>query len=77
MTMNNKKLVAEIQKLSIDEQIDLVQDVWDGIAAHPEQVPLTSEQKCVLDKRLKEYKKDPAAAKPWEEVMERIRQRRR
>jgi putative addiction module component (TIGR02574 family) len=75
--MDKSMIISEIQKLSIDEQIDLVQDIWDGIAAQAEQVPLTRRQKRLIDKSLREYEKNPAAATHWEEVMERLRRRKR
>ena len=50
--------------LSIDEQIDYVQSLWDHIAARPAQVPVTDWHKEVIKERLRT---NPTEAKPWEE----------
>jgi putative addiction module component (TIGR02574 family) len=64
--------LADIVELPIDERIQLVEDVWDSIAAVPEAVPLTDAQRAELDRRLEAYHKNPTAGAPWEEVKARI-----
>ena len=71
----NKVSVAELLKLSISERIQLVEDVWDSIAAVPDAVPLTDPQKEELDRRLDSYHQNPDAGSPWELVRERIQKR--
>jgi len=65
--------IADVLRLSVAERIQLVEDIWDSIAAVPEAVPLTDGQREELDRRLESYHRDPAAGEPWEEVRERIR----
>ena len=65
--------IGELLELSVSERIQLVEDLWDSIAAVPEAVPLTEPQKEELDRRLDAYHKDPDAGSPWELVRERIR----
>jgi len=60
--------LADIVELPIDERIQLVEDVWDSIAAVPEAVPLTDAQHAELDRRLEAYHKDPAAGNSPEEI---------
>ncbi len=60
----------EIRRLSVAERIQLVEDIWDTIAASQEDVPITEAQQRELDRRLKEYSKDPAAGRTWSEVRE-------
>jgi putative addiction module component (TIGR02574 family) len=43
-----------IDQLSIADRIALVQEIWDSIAATPEEVPLTEAQKREFDRRLAE-----------------------
>lgn len=59
--------------MSVSERIQLVEDIWDSIAAVSDSVPLTEEQKDELDRRLSAYHKDPSTGSPWELVKERIR----
>ena len=57
--------------LSVEEQIDYVQDLWDWIAARPE-VPVPDWQKALIDERLREHEANPEDTVPWEEVRERL-----
>ena len=47
--------------LTVEEQIDYVQSLWDHIAAHPEQVPVPDWHRQVLDERLAGKKFDEEA----------------
>lgn len=68
----SKVPIEELLKLSVAERIQLVEDLWDSIAADPEALPLTEEQKAELDRRLAEHEADPDSAIPWSEVRERL-----
>ena len=61
-----------IKRLSIPERVQLVQDIWDTLQPTVEQLPLTEEQKAVVDRRLEEHRRDPSSAVPWEEVKARL-----
>ena len=54
-----------IEKLSVEERIALVEDLWDSIA---EDTPLTEPQRAELDRRLDEHKRDPGDVVPWEVI---------
>lgn len=58
--------------LSIPERIQLVEDIWDTIAAEAESVELTDEEKKMIDDRLEAYRKNPELGSPWEDVYKRI-----
>ncbi len=68
---------ADILELSIAERIQMVEDIWDSIAAVPEAVPVSEDQKKELDRRLEAYHRNPDLGSPWVEVRERIRSRSR
>ena len=65
----------DILELSVEERIQMVEDIWDSIAAVPEAVSLSEEQKKELDRRLGAYHRNPDAGSPWIEVRKRIRNR--
>lgn len=65
-------IAKDILDLSVEERIQMVEDIWDSIAAVPEAVPLSEEQKRELDSRLEAYHRNPDAGSPWIEVRERI-----
>jgi len=64
---------ADILSLSVEERIQLVEDIWDSIAVVPEAVSLSEEQKRELDRRLEAYHRNPDTGSPWSEVKERVR----
>jgi putative addiction module component (TIGR02574 family) len=67
--------LSELKKLSVDERIWIVQELWDSIAAEPEKVPLTDEQREELDRRIAAYEASPEEVSSLEEVMERVAKR--
>jgi putative addiction module component (TIGR02574 family) len=68
-------MTLDISQLSIAERIQLVEDIWDSIAAQPDELPVTEAQRNELDRRLQAYALRPAAGKPWRQVLDAIKQR--
>ena len=58
--------------LSIPERIQLVEDIWDTIAAQADTLELTGEEKKIIDERLEAYHRNPESGSPWKEVFGRI-----
>jgi putative addiction module component (TIGR02574 family) len=54
--------------LSVEEQIDFVQSLWDRIAATPEQVPVPEWHRRIIRERLEAYHANPAAGRLWTDV---------
>jgi len=63
--------------LSVEDQIDYVQSLWDRIAARPDEVPLPEWHRRVLDERVAAQEANPGAARPWDEVREEIQSKLR
>lgn len=61
--------------LSAAEKLQLVQDLWDDLAANPANVPVEDWQIEELDRRKANLEKNPASALTWDEVKTRIRER--
>lgn len=57
-----------IDRLSIDERIALVQQIWDSIAAEADRAPLTEEQRRELERRADDDDANPDDTVPWEQV---------
>lgn len=71
--VNMKQIKAtDTLDLSISERIQLVEDIWDTIAAQADSVELTAEEKRIIDERLEAYHRNPSLGSPWEDVFERI-----
>jgi putative addiction module component (TIGR02574 family) len=72
-----KKITAtDSLVLSIPERIQLVEDIWDTIAAKADSVEITKEEKRIVDARLEAYHRNPDVGSPWEDVFKRITNRR-
>jgi putative addiction module component (TIGR02574 family) len=67
--------IEEILNLGVKERLELIEEIWDSFAAHPEALPLTIAQRKELDRRKRVHKQDPSAAKPWSEVHNRPEKR--
>jgi len=66
---------AWIFDLSPSEKLQLVEDLWDDLAAAPEAVPVHDWQKQELARRKANLVKNRASRLPWEEVKLNIRAR--
>lgn len=71
--MNPRK--ASVFDLSPSEKLQLVEDLWDDLAATPEAVPVHDWQKQELERRKANLLKNRASASTWEDVMRRVRGR--
>lgn len=68
--------LTDLLRLSVAERIQLVEDLWDSVAdeanADPARMPVTSAQRSLLRSRSEAYRRNPGAAIPLEEALERI-----
>ena len=62
--------------LSPAEKLQLVEDLWDDLAAAPDAVPVHDWQKTELIRRKANLARNPGAGMAWEEVKRRVRGRR-
>jgi putative addiction module component (TIGR02574 family) len=61
-------LLSDILKLDVSQRMQLVQDIWDSIAAFPESIDLTEAQISELENRLQAYYSGRGEGIPWEEL---------
>jgi len=64
----NMQLLQSASVLNTDEQIELVQAIWNGIVCRGVAPSLTPSQKTELDRRLADYLAHPDDVIPWSEV---------
>mgnify|MGYP000202101716 FL=1 len=57
------------------ERILHVQDLWDRIMAHPEDVPVSDAWRAEIERRLAAHRADPSSAVPWEQVRAELKRR--
>ena len=57
-----------IDRLSVEERLALLEELWDSIADSGADLPLTDAQRAELDRRLAEHEARPDEVVPWEDV---------
>ena len=67
----------DIESLTPEERLSLLEDLWDSLAAVPGTLPLTPAQRLELDRRLDDLDAEGPVGIPWDEVLGRIRNRGR
>ncbi len=59
-----------IDRMSVEDRLLLVEEIWDSIAHTQQTVPLTALQQQELERRLREHEQNPDDVVSWEEVKE-------
>ena len=70
-----KPTIPSIFDLSPTEKLQLVEDLWDDLAATPEGVSVHQWQKEELVRRKANLMQNPASGLTWEEVKRGVRSR--
>ena len=65
--------LVSVFELSPAEKLQLVEDLWDDLAAKPDEVPVHEWQKDELARRKANLTRNPASALSWDAVKRRIR----
>ena len=73
--MSSLMTALGIDRMSADERLQLVQEIWDSIAGEAEASTLTDAQQQEVDRRWAEHLANPQAAIPWEQVKAEIQAR--
>ena len=68
----NLKVPPEFDSVSKEQRIAFVQELWDRIAEDAERLAVPAEHQRILDERLKEYRTNPRAGRPWSEVRDQL-----
>ncbi|MFY9261587.1 MAG: addiction module protein [Gallionella sp.] len=66
--MMNTTLLRQASLLDIEEQIELVEAIWNGMVSRQAVPPLTQSQKTELDHRLADHLDNPENVQSWHEV---------
>ena len=65
--------IDEFTKLPLPQRLEIVEKLWDSIAADPERLPVTAKQAEELDRRLAAHEANPGEGVAWEEIRARLR----
>ncbi|MDO9452839.1 MAG: addiction module protein [Stagnimonas sp.] len=64
----NTQLLSQARQLSVEDQLELVEALWDGIAKRNAVPGPTDVQKAELDRRLADHEANPDDVVSWNEV---------
>ena len=68
----NAALTTEISRLTSTEKLQLVEELWDTLAASPDQLSIPAWHAKLLDEDRAAYETKPDEGAPWPEVKARI-----
>ena len=71
----NRDLLTEALKLSPSDRLELIEALWDTVSE--EDIPVTPEERALLDARLADLEANPGDQRPWSDVTARLEQRPR
>lgn len=69
--MINDALISQVKTLSVAERIELIGAVWETLS--PDDVPMSEEEKVLLDTRLADMELNPHDQSLWSEAQERLK----
>jgi len=67
--------VVDILELTVHERIQLVEVIWESIAAFPQALEVSPEMKTELQARLADFEQNPEAGYSWDEVKLQLKNR--
>lgn len=68
--------MIDITTLSREEQLQLLERLWDSLSSTPSAIPMTDAQREELDRRLDELDREGPVGIPAEEVLGRLHSQR-
>jgi putative addiction module component (TIGR02574 family) len=70
--MTTQPIIESFRKLSSNEKIRLLQELWDEVAEEAARTPLSESHRQLLDERLQQHSETPSDVEPWEKVRDEI-----
>jgi putative addiction module component (TIGR02574 family) len=64
-----------IDRLAVEDRLELVEQIWNSIAADSPAVPLTDQQRAELDRRIADHETNPDDVVSWEDVKASVSER--
>ena len=62
----------DLDSLTADEKLELIDRLWDSLGSEPDHLPLTPAQRAELDRRLEEEEALGEAGESWPDVRRQI-----
>ena len=65
----------DIARLSPEEQLSLMDQIWENLSRSPDAFPLTAAQCEELDRRLDDLDREGPSGIPWDQMLHELRNR--
>ena len=66
--MSHTETINAIKSWSVDDRVELVNQIWDSIADDNGVPPITDSLRTELDRRIAVYESDPSNVVTWEQI---------
>jgi putative addiction module component (TIGR02574 family) len=70
-----KPTLEELRKLSVEDRLQLLQDVWTSLDEERDRLPIPGWHEEELERRLMSFEDNPDAGSHWPEVKKRLLER--
>jgi putative addiction module component (TIGR02574 family) len=67
------KPAIDVEGLSREEQLELLDRLWESLGRDPQSLPLSEEQMRDLDQRLDDLEREGPTGLSWEQAVDEIR----
>ena len=68
-TLPMPKPTIDLDELTIEERLDLLDRIWESLSRERDSLPLTDAQRAELDRRLDEMERDSYSGIPLDDVL--------
>jgi putative addiction module component (TIGR02574 family) len=70
--MISQSITESFRKLSPDDKIRLLEELWSEVAEEYATMPLSESHRQLLDERLQQHAENPEDVEPWETVRDDV-----
>lgn len=63
---------ADFRSLSVPERLTLIEAVWESLEERQDEIPLSDEQRALLDERIAEMDANPGNGITWDQLMAKL-----
>lgn len=68
----DSQLVQQARSLPLEQRVELIDALWETVAAEGYEPPLSQQQAEELDRRLAAHRRNPDDVIPWESIKEEL-----
>jgi len=71
-----KTVMAEVESWSVDERLQLVEEIWNGLLDQGLEPEMSEDLKAILERRLDALDANPDDVTTWESIVDYVRRPR-